>query len=60
MEGKSTGPLAPPEPLHAYHSLQEVELYECLQHLPEWNEYVETYNSYLNLPHSDENPLSLD
>ena len=59
-EGKSTGPLAPPEPLHAYHSLQEVELYECLQHLPEWNEYVETYNSYLNLPHSDENPLSLD
>ena len=60
IEGKSAGPLAPPEPLNAYHALQEVELYECLQHLPEMEEYYAVCDAYLNLPHSDENPLSLE
>ena len=59
IEGKSKGPLTPPEPLNAYHALQEVELYECLQYLPEMDEYYETCDSYLNLPRSDDNPLSL-
>ena len=60
MEGKSAGPLAPLEPLNAYHVLQKVELYECLQHLPEMEEYYNACEAYLNLPHSDENPLSLE
>ena len=43
-----------------YHALQEVELYECLQHLPEMEEYYAVCDAYLNLPRSDENPLSLE
>lgn len=57
--GKSMGPLAPSEPLNAYRALQEVELFECLQYLPEMDDTYVACEAYLNLPHSDENSLSL-
>ena len=41
-----------------YTNLQEAELYECLRHLPEYEEYLQTVEIYLNLPSSDDNPLS--
>ena len=53
------GSLAPPDLLDAYHAVQEVELYECLKFLPEMNDYYEACESYLNLPNSEENPLSM-
>ena len=59
IEGKSDAPLAPPDRLDAYHAVQEVELFECLKYLPELNDYYEACNSYLNLPSSDENSLSM-
>ena len=59
IEGKSVGSLAPPDLLDAYHAVQEVELYECLKYLPEMDDYYEAFESYLNFPSSDENPLSV-
>ena len=59
IEGKSEARVDSPKLLDAYHAMQEVELYECLRFLPEMDDYYETYDSYLNLPNSDENPLSV-
>ena len=59
IEGKRPGSLDPSELLDAYHASQEVELYECLKFLPEMDDYYEAFDSHLNLPSSDENPLSM-
>ena len=57
-EGKSVDSVAPPEPLDAYHAIDEWKLYDCLRDLPEMDSYFQTYDSLLNLSHSDDNPLS--
>ena len=59
IEGKGATSLAPPDLLDAYHAIQEVELYECLRYLPEMDDFYEICESYLNLPSSEENPLSM-
>ena len=41
-----------------YTNLHEAELYDCLKHLPEYEEYLDVVHNYLNLPSSDDNPLS--
>ena len=52
-EGKRLGSHAPPEPLDAYHASHEPALYDCLKHHPSMTIY---YESFLNLPHQEENP----
>ena len=59
IEGKGPTSLAPPDLLDAYHAIQEVELFECLQFLPDMDDYYQNCESYINLPSSDENPLSM-
>ena len=44
--------------LHDPTSLDEAELYECLAYLSEMDSYFYLVNSLLNLPNSDDNPLS--
>ncbi|KAL7551584.1 hypothetical protein ACHAWF_014769 [Thalassiosira exigua] len=39
--------------------LTEADLYDCLQHLPEMEDYLDVQDSFLNLPSSDDNPLSV-
>ena len=51
--------MAPPDLLDAYHAVQEVELYECLQFLPDMDDYYAACDSYINFPSSEENPLSM-
>ena len=41
------------------HNLQEVELYGCLKYFPEMDRYYEACESFLNLPSSNENSLSM-
>ena len=68
-EGKRAGADMSPVPLAMHYN--ETELYDCLRHLPEMDSYFSasatsfdgvtefyTGSSYLNLPSSDENPLS--
>ena len=59
IEGKSATSLAPPDLLDAYHAIQEVELYECLQFLPNMDDHYAAYESYLNLRSSEGNLLSM-
>ena len=46
------------ENLNSPTSLDEAELFECLQHLPEMEEHYYAMQSLLNLPSSEDNPLS--
>ena len=59
IEGKSATSSAPPDLLAAYHAVQEVELFECLHFLPDIDNYYTTCDSYIDLPSSEENPLSM-
>ena len=59
-EGKGAKSEAAPELLDACHAAQEPALFECLQHLPEKEEHCDTQDSFIDLPVSDENPLSLE
>ena len=58
MEGKNTDSLMIPEPIDMYQKAEEAGLYECLKHLPEMDDYFQAQHHFLNLPSSDENPLS--
>ena len=53
MDGKITVESAPSEPINAYSSLEEPDLY-----LPKLDGYFETMTSLLNLPSSDDIPIS--
>ena len=68
MVGKGCAPTSAPEPLkfsnltdaelHEPAGLDDFELYDCLAYLPEMDDYFDSVNSLLNLPNSDDNPLS--
>ena len=58
MEGKNPDSSMTPELLDFYLNAEEPGFYECLKHLPEMDTYFETMDSLLNLPSSDNNPLS--
>ena len=70
MEGKECAPVGAPEllkfsnlddfseDLHKSADLDKVDLYKCLVYLPEMDDYFHSVNSLLNLPNSDDNPLS--
>ena len=55
VEGKNPGSSVTPEPLEAYHASHEPGLYDCVKHHPDLENY---FDSFLNLPHKEENPLS--
>lgn len=59
MEGKSAGNDLPPQPLDmSYVCASETELYDCLKYLPELDDYFHISDSLLNLPSTENNPLS--
>lgn len=56
MEGKSPGASMDSVPLDmSYSNLDEPELYDCIRHLPELDDY---FNMFVNLPATEDNPLS--
>ncbi len=58
IEGKSSGLKSEPTPLDIYHADQDSDLYDCLKHLPEMDEYFAVQEHLLNLPSTEDNPLS--
>ena len=41
-----------------YTNIEEAALFDCLKYLPEMDDYYNTTHSLLNLPLTDDNPLS--
>ena len=59
LEGKSAGSTLPAQQLDMYYSeLSEPTLYECLKYLPELDDYYDISDHLLNLPSTENNPLS--
>ena len=48
----------PTSVMEFYTNIEEATLFDCLRYLPEMNEFYDTTHSLLNLPSTDDNPLS--